>query len=533
MRATDVSTSRAGATRVLDGAAVALALGAVAILATGGGRIAGADLIRAEDFVVALAVVTGVRWLLRPPAPPPSSPAVAVAAGVVLYVVIMGFIVVTRHHALRTHAFDLGYYVQVVWNLAQGNGAVTTHAPTYVATEAMHAWGDHLSPVLYVLVPLMWLAPGAPALLLAQTAILAAGAFALFAYARPRVGPGAAAGSAALYLMNPSIHGINLRDVHPQAFAIPLVMAAALAFDRGRHVLCAAALVLVLACREDAAVAVVGFGIWLALARGCRAAGAAVAGAAVVVLFVDVSWIMPSYLGARYNHLIRYPHLGHSLGEILVSLGLRPHRWLAVALTGDKLLYLVAMLAPLGFLPLLGPRALLAALPGLALNLLSVDERLFNYRSQYQAFVLPFLLLAAVDGGVRLRAIADTRRRTVRLAGVVAAGFLAAVVLTSRTVNDLGVRAWRLGADQRAAHALIARIPPAAAVTANERLVPHLALRSRVFPFPRGLAESEYVVELARVAPQVPATRYEMVAGEGRWMLWRRRASHRVNPAAS
>jgi uncharacterized membrane protein len=521
----DIGGTRAAAARVLDGLAVALALAAVVVLATGGGRVGGAELTRAEDFVVALAVVVGARWLLRLPPPPPVTPARAVGGGVLLYIAVMGFIVVSRHRMLRTHAFDLGYYVQVVWNIARGEGPVTTHVPTYVTTEAMHAWGDHFSPVLYLLAPLMWLAPGAVALLLAQTVILAAGALALFAFARPRVGPGAAGGLTALYLVNPSLHGINLRDIHPAAFAIPLVVAAALAFDRAGYVACAAALVLLLACREDAAVAVVGFGLWLALARGRRAAGAAVAIVAVVVLFADVQWVMPAYLGAGYNHLIRYTHLGHSLSDILVSLVTRPQRWLAVVLTPPKLLYLLALLAPLGFLPLLGPRALVAALPGLAMNILSVDERLFHHRSQYQAFVLPFLLLAAVDGCARLRAMAETRRRWApRVPAVLAAAFLAAVALTSRTVNDLGVRAWRLGPEHRAAYALMARIPPAVSVTANERLVPHLALRPRIFPFPRGLAESEYVLEIAGLADRVRAAGYEVVARDGQWMLWRRRS---------
>ena len=64
--------------------------------------------------------------------------------------------------------------------------------------------------------------------------------------------------------------------------------------------------------------------------------------------------------------------------------------WLGVVLTTPKLVYVVALVAPLGFLSLLAPRAAAGALPGLAMTLLSTDPALFNYRSQYQAFVLPF-----------------------------------------------------------------------------------------------------------------------------------------------
>src|SRR5262249_18518866 len=157
-----------------------------------------------------------------------------------------------------------------------------------VTLPPMSAWGDHLSPVLYVLVPLGWAAPGAPGLLIAQTLVLAAGGVAVYAYAARRLGAGpTAAAFALLFLVNPSLHGISIRDIHPQAFAITLIVAAALAFDAGRYAWCAAALALTLACREDAAVAVVGFGIWLAVGRGRWRLGAALAVASVLLLAFD------------------------------------------------------------------------------------------------------------------------------------------------------------------------------------------------------------------------------------------------------
>ena len=95
-----------------------------------------------------------------------------------------------------------------------------------------------------------------------------------------------------------------------------------------------------------------------------------------------------------------------------------------------KLVYALAMLAPLGFLPVLAPRTLAAAAPGLAMNLLSVDPILINPRGQYQSFVLPFLVLAAVDGYFALRA----RREGRRLPGIaLGAAACFALILTSRT----------------------------------------------------------------------------------------------------
>ena len=84
------------------------------------------------------------------------------------YAVVFSFVTVTRHLTFATHALDLGYYVQLVWNLARGAGP-------YVSLPEMHAWGDHLSPIMYVFVPAYWLVPGPVVLLVAQSVALALG----------------------------------------------------------------------------------------------------------------------------------------------------------------------------------------------------------------------------------------------------------------------------------------------------------------------------------------------------------------------
>jgi len=412
--------------------------------------------------------------------------------------------------------------VQLVWSLGHGHG-------TRVSLPEMHAWGDHLSPILYPLVPLFWIAPGPEALLVLQSAWLALGAVPVFLLARQRLGDERpAAAFALLYLVNPSLHGINVRDIHPQAFAIPLLIAAALAADARRWGWCLVALALTAACREDAAIAVVGFGLWAALARRRWLVGGAVAVAAVGLLVFDTRVLMPYFRGEPYPHLVkRYAHLGTSVTDVLVTLVARPWRWLPVLGQPAKAVYVLALLAPLAFLPLLAPLALAGALPALAVNLLTFDRVLFHHRTQYQAFVLPFVVLAAVDGCAKLRDAA-ARGGWTRLSprGVLVAAFLVSVALTSRTLNDLMVTRWRLGPEQRAAHALLARIPSAAPVSVNERLQPHLARRVESYIFPAAVERSDYVLELDSVLARRPLPPgFVVEARQAGWTLLRRGGS--------
>ncbi|HXJ82034.1 MAG TPA: DUF2079 domain-containing protein [Candidatus Methylomirabilis sp.] len=476
--------------RLLDLAAVAAAawLGGALLFWSGWSA---SFWMRPEHVALFLVGIVTARLLIAPVAVPKLDPRRTLVVGVAAYALIFSFVTVTRHLAFRTHALDLGYYVQLTWNLAR------SHGPR-VSLPDMHAWGDHFSPIMYLFVPAFWVAPGPVVLLVGQSLALAAGAVAVFGIASRRLAEEpAAVAFAILYLLNPSLHGINIRDFHAAALAIPLLLAA-LCFAEGRRpALFVACVVLTLMCREDAALPVMGLGIWLALGRRRWLAGAAIAGGALAVLAIDLRVVIPHFRGEPYTHLWRYSALGHSLGEIAGTVLLKPLRTLNVLLTGGRLLYLVLMLVPLGFLPLYGAWDLVGALPALAENLLSSDPVLYNHRTQYQAFVLPFLVLAAVGGYGRLMA----RGRGRIAAAFLAIAFALSLALASPAMNDLAVARWWPDAEQRAAYAVLARIPPAASVAAQDRYVAHLSLRSLVTVFPVELDRVDYVVLNERTYP--------------------------------
>lgn len=463
--------------------------------------------LRPEDVLVGLLILVAVRSALAPLRRPAVRPERVVAVGVTAYALLFSFIAVSRHYTFRTHALDLGQYAQNMWQLARGR-------EPYDTILGWHAWGNHFSPIFYLLAPLTLVFAGPVFLLVLQSVALALGAVPLFLLARARVGADAAAAVALLYLLNPSLQGVNVRDFHAAALAIPLLLTAMYAAETSRWTLFALATTFTLSTREDAAIAVVGLGLWLAVAQRRWVAGSALAGAAIAWLFIAVQWLMPSFRDdATYPYLAaHYAHFGSSLREIVLAPFVHPLRVLGWLLTLDRARYLAAMLAPLGFLPLGAPLAAVGALPALAQNLLSDYPVLYSHRSQYQSFVLPFLVVGAVVG---LQKLIDRRLRVpgwMTLTRVLAAAALVSLALSARTANDLAVHSWWPDARQRAAYRLLAMIPPGTTVSASERFFPHLYERGEVYVFPTAVAQSDLVlVDGARLdrrlLERLPATR--------------------------
>jgi len=490
---------------------------------------------RPEEIFLLLLGVVALRLIVAPVSVPPFRPRRVVGIGIALYAVVFSYITVTRHLTLQTHALDLGYYVQLTWNLARGAGP-------WVSLPEMHAWGDHFSPIMYLFVPVFWVAPGAVVLLVAQSVALGLGALPVFRIAARRLGDERpAAAFAVLYLLNTSLHGINVRDFHAAALAIPLLLAAIYFAESGRPWPFAASVLLTLMTREDAAIPVVGLGLWLMFSKRRWLWGVVTAAAALAVLLADTRWLMPYFRGAPYPHLGRYAHLGRSVPEIVATVLLHPFRVLAGILTGQRLIYLGLLFAPLAFLPLLAPDVLLALAPALLQNLLGQDKVLFDHRTQYQSFVLPFLFAAAIAGYDRLA----IRRPGPWPKTVLVVAMMLSLALASRTINNLSVeRSWPK-VEQRQAWEVMAQVPEAAAVSAWDRYVAHVSLRPLVFVFPVGIEKADHVllyspsypsranpgVTLTRDGDTVtittgaggPAYRYDVVVERGPHLLLRRR----------
>jgi uncharacterized membrane protein len=410
--------------------------------------------------------------------------ALTVVAAIAAYGAGFAALSVLRQRAFATGRFDLGNMVQAVWWTAHGHPLQMTN----LHGQQISRLAAHVDPILAVFGPLWWIWPSPDLLLVTQALAVAAGAWPVFLLARKHLESSRAAlGFALAYLLYPATGWLTLNEFHPVAFATPLLLFAFWYLDNDRLLPFALFAVAAAACKEEIGLVVAGFGLWYAIAKRRRVEGATVAVLGVAWSAIAIAVVIPHFHTAGESDFYgRYSEVGGSAAGIVKTAFTDPVRILDAAFSTRDLRYLLELVAPLAALCLLAPLALIAAVPELAINLLSATQTQTSVHFHYTAGLIPPLVIAAVLGAKRLR------RRAVPVAIAVV---VAAVLGNYRLGPITGWRhvpggahfqatAARVTDHDRIAERALALIPKTAVVSATNTLGAHLSARRRVLSFP-------------------------------------------------
>ncbi len=386
--------------------------------------------------------------------------------------------------------YRLASFYPLEWDLSifmQGLHLLSRLETPFVTVRGLHLFGDHATFVHLLLVPVEdLLGPylGPHLLPLVQTLALAASALLLFGLAREALAPAEARLVLAAYLLYPALQCTWLEYYEPVNLAVPCLIAAYAAIRAGRQGRALAFSALALLTVENVALSVAALGVYAAARKRLRLGAALVVGAAGY-LAVLMAFVFPALAPEGYVYSDRlYGDFAPSLPRAILYLA-RPDHLAARLLTPENGRYLAGLFVPVAFLPLLAPGILLLGLQ-LPLNMVSSWPYAREIQYHYVAPVVPFVFLALVRALERGVASRHRGAALAALAAGVAAGqlFFASPWLVPRPDRDW----WRGRAadaeERRGVSALLARIPPDAAVSADYRFLPHLARRARLYMFP-------------------------------------------------
>lgn len=485
-------------------------------------------------------------------------------AAILAYTVLFTYLAFDLHTNMRTHRSDLGQIAQAVWNSSQGRFVEMTDNG-FVATRMT----DHVEPLLALISPVLWLWRDVRVLLLLQVVVVALGAWPLYELTLRRLDTllsprertqiwqveplrqlsrPLALAVAVAYLLTPQLQSALLTEFHAVPLAVPLLLWAFWAVDRGRSLPFALATVLVAATKEEMALLAAGLAVWalwrrwLAVRNPATGAHSVRTWVALPLSVLCLLWfylatfvIVPAHATQVYAteqsvYFERYGALGDSPLDIAKSFVTQPQVVWQIATEPARRNYLWGLLMPFGLLSLLAPEILLLSLPLLLANLLSAYPAQYYGEFHYSAPLVPYVAVSAVYGLARLwrwigRRTAQSSASYQHMAAADTAVMALVSLLTNartalRPLITLVLVCWiggwaivayvdggrgpgggrydplRDSAGRQAHYALlptlVAQIPSEAAVTATAAVHPHVSLRRYVYQFPLGLETLGY-----------------------------------------
>ncbi|MFB0562643.1 MAG: DUF2079 domain-containing protein [Candidatus Lokiarchaeia archaeon] len=457
---------------------------------------------------------------------------------IAIYTVVFSYFTVVKHFAFETFAGDLGIFEQGLWSTLK-YGLILYNTP-----ELGSHFGIHFDPILYLLLPIYSVYPSPLTLLVLQTFFLSLGAVPIFWLARDELKSNKAGlVFAILYLLYPSVQGVNWYDFHPECLAPVLLIAAFYYFKKEKFIRYFILITLAMMCKEIIPLIIVFmgiYGIWInrkkILKRPIPNLKELLTDKSIIsslltigagsVWFILAGRIINSFRVSNYNLFSPFNpfsswfYLGWSVWDILLSFIIRPLYVLQIAFTPfySKVFYLIVLFGPLAFLSLLNLPSLLISLPWFAPAMLSLNPNYFQpVGNQYPALLIPFIFISAVYGTktiipvLRNLAREDTEnsiksrimknkyiRKKVSFVANRPLGVMFILLLFCGVIFFIG---WSpLGTfpkatfHDQALEMVVYTIPPYSTVATQNEIFPHMSHNLNAYPVYHPLIEYDYIL---------------------------------------
>lgn len=494
-----------------------------------------------------------------------SQPALVLSGMILAYIVVLT-VGLAYKWKMWGHGFDHVVLEQAIWNTLQGRPFQMSR---YNFTDSI--MGMDWQPGMAFAVPFYALWPSAYMLDLLQSSLLALGAVPVYLIARDHFGGSRRAGLAwaATYLLYPSLQFVNMTPPwQPRTLAVPCLLWAFRCYEQRRLWPFLALLAVAITTRTDVSLVVTAFGVLTLVQRRTWRWWAPTLVLGLGWFALSTAVLTPAFYHPGYHpdtlgqvsfdpnqeqqaeawpgtspQVGYYAHLGKDPLDIAKNILTHPVATVRLMFTPAKLWYLFLMFGTLLFLPLLAPEILILCAPIFLLNLLSTRVYQYTITEQYQALIVPGIVLAAIVGAARLWGWISRRRAGgwLPIPGTLLLAQVALVAALHVPLKNPVVSAFRnheSPARVRVMERMAALIPPEASVAATSFLGPRLMPRQYLYYLPDGLMHPEmeradYVFVDARAAvlrerPDVLERlrndpRWELIAAEDDLLLYRQR----------
>ena len=424
---------------------------------------------------------------------------VAIAVGLIGGTVI-AVITCLRYMTFSAPNYDFGLFVNMFHNMKEtGLPLVTSERDQLLSHFAVH-----ISPIYYLLLPFYFVFPSPMTLQIGQAVALASGVIPVLLLARHfKLSGRTQIFVTLIYALYPAISAGCFYDIHENCFLAPLLLWMFYFFEKEKYIPMYIFAFAVLMVKEDAAMYIILFALYVLISRRKYIHGSILALGAVGY-FVLALTLLTKYgdgvMTNRFSNLI-FDSKDGLMGAIKTAL-VNPGYLLTQLFTTskdtwDKVAYLLQMFLPLGFLPFITRRqSRWLLLAPMLMNLLTYYQYQYNIGFQYNFGVTAFLMYAMLVNLPDLQA--PTRRNLVAFG---AAACCCLYVMTVLPKWDQYTLRWKDGKDTyRQMEAILDTIPEDASLNVSTFLLSHVADRDVVYEigYHKDKPDVDYVVIDAR-----------------------------------
>ncbi|MFT3952084.1 MAG: DUF2079 domain-containing protein [Oscillospiraceae bacterium] len=415
-----------------------------------------------------------------------NNPAAWLTVGVLylLMSALIGYGTTIRYLSYGSSNYDMGIFSQMFENMAKTGIQYTT----VERNDLLSHFHVHFSPIFYALLPVYMLFRTPAVLPVLQALVVYSGVFPLVKLCGIYgASPKQKAAAGAVYLLYPAFGAACFYDIHENMFLPALLLWLFVCLEKNRRIGATIVTLLTLCVKEDTGLFVVIIGLFGVFAfKNARklSVGVVLAGTAGFVL--TNRFVNQFGEGVKVNRYAAYLLDGQdSLADVAVNVVRNPLYFLSNLLSADKLVFVLTVLIPLLFLPVVCRRVYeyLLLIPVVVVNLATMYP--YQYSIHYQYVFAPgaVLLYLFVRNGARFPKLRSKQ--------LVAAACMGAVLLTN-AVSDLFQlydERYALEADKIAAtNTLIAGIDKDLSVRADTYLIPMLYDHAQVYNFDLSVA---------------------------------------------
>lgn len=411
------------------------------------------------------------------------------ASALIFSLIVVCGVGVLRYKTYSAPNYDFGIFVNMFHNMKESFLPLVTSE----RDKLLSHFAVHISPIVYLVLPFYAIFPFPETIQIFQAVVLISGVIPLILICKNRgLTRNQTALTSAAYLLAPALAGGTFYDFHENCFLPAVLLWLFCFYEKDRKIPMYIFAVLLLTVKEDAAVYLAFFALYVILSNLPRNGvknkkilhGAALFILACAWFALDTALLKAFGTGTmevgRYGDYI-YGDGGFAgiVKTVFVNPGYVFSQMADAEYLSQKLIFIFEMLLPLGFMPFVTkkPSRYILVAPFLLINLMTLYKYQFDIGFQYNFGPFAFLVFAAVLNIADLRPVA---KKTVALFCAVMSLLFFTVLAGGKFVryaNDFEKNREKIAATDE----ILSTIDKEKSVTASTMLLPHIADRDEIY----------------------------------------------------